>query len=191
MRGRRAPERIHQQQQLHQVLPRRRGDHFIVCGDGPLPFRITEELTSRYGERVTVILPSRLRHYGPQISALPRVRVLEYPELTTEAFTEAGMQRARAVAVVWQDDVGDFAGLRATELNPALRLVLAIYNRRLGDHIRQLFPDCTVLSGTAMSAPSFVAAALGEGDRAMSGCSGARSTWHGATTWIPCTSCAA
>ena len=40
--------------------------------------------------------------------------------------------------------------------------MLAIYNRRLGDHIRMLFPDCTVLSGTAMSAPSFVAAALGE-----------------------------
>jgi Trk K+ transport system NAD-binding subunit len=40
--------------------------------------------------------------------------------------------------------------------------VLAIYNRRLGDHIRMLFPDCTVLSGTAMSAPAFVAAALGE-----------------------------
>jgi hypothetical protein len=38
----------------------RRSGHFIVCGDGPLSFRITEELTSRYGERVTVILPSRL-----------------------------------------------------------------------------------------------------------------------------------
>ncbi len=143
--------------------PERRGDHFIVCGDGPLAFRITEELTTRYGERVTVILPSRQRNHGPQISALPRVHVLEHPELNAEAFTEAGVQRARALAVVWQDDVGNFhAGLRATELNPALRLVLAIYNRRLGDHIRQLFPDCTVLSGTAMSAPSFAAAALGE-----------------------------
>ena len=47
------------------------------------------------------------------------------------------------------------------ELNPGLRLVLAIFNRRLGDHIRMFFTDCTVLSGTAMSAPSFVAAALG------------------------------
>lgn len=63
----------------------RRGDHLIVCGDGPLAYRIAEELTSRY--------------------------------------------------------------------NPGLRLVLAIFNRRLGDHIRLLFPDCTVLSGTAMSAP--------------------------------------
>ena len=140
-----------------------RGDHLIVCGDGPLSYRITEELTSRYGERVTVILPSLRRNYGPQISALARVQVLEHPELSSQAFTDAGVQSARALAVVWQDDVGNLhAGLRATELNPGLRLVLAIFNRRLGDHIRMLFPDCTVLSGTAMSAPSFVAAALGE-----------------------------
>ena len=148
------------------ALPRRadrRGDHLIVCGDGPLSYRITEELTSRYGERVTVILPSRRRNHGPQISALPRVRVLEHAELSSQAFTDADVQSARALAVVWQDDVGNLhAGLRAQELNPGLRLVLAIFNRRLGDHIRMLFPDCTVLSGTAMSAPAFVAAALGE-----------------------------
>jgi Trk K+ transport system NAD-binding subunit len=148
------------------ALPRRadrHGGHLVVCGDGPLAYRITDELTSRYGERVTVILPSRRLNHGPQISALSRVRVLEYPELSTQAFSDADVRSARAVAVVWQDDIGNLhAGLRAQELNPGLRLVLAIFNRRLGDHIRLLFPDCTVLSGTAMSAPSFVAAALGE-----------------------------
>ena len=148
------------------ALPRRAdrpGDHFIVCGDGPLSYRVTEELTSRYGERVTVILPSRRRNYGPQISALAGVRVLEHPELSSQAFTDADVQSARALAVIWQDDVGNLhAGLRAQELNPGLRLVLAIFNRRLGEHIRMFFPDCAVLSGTAMSAPSFVAAALGE-----------------------------
>ncbi|MGD0066315.1 MAG: NAD-binding protein [Streptosporangiaceae bacterium] len=141
----------------------RLGDHLIVCGDGPLAYRITEELTSRYDEQVTVILPSAQRNHGPQISALPGVRVLEHPELSIQAFTHADVQGARALAVLRQDDVGNLhAGLRAQELNPGLRLVLAIFNRRLGDHIRLLFPDCTVLSGTAMSAPSFVAAALGE-----------------------------
>ena len=148
------------------ALPRRadrRGDHLIVCGDGPLAYRITEELTSRYGERVTVILPSRQRDHGPRLAALPGVRVLEHPELSTEAFADAGVASARALAIVWQDDVGNLhAGLRAQELNSGLRLVLAVFNRSLGEHIRLLFPDCTVLSGTAMSAPSFVAAALGE-----------------------------
>ncbi len=141
----------------------RLGDHLIVCGDGPLAYRIAEELTSRYGEQVTVILPSAQRNHGPQISALPGVRVLEHPELSIQAFTHADVQGARALAVLRQDDVGNLhAGLRAQELNPGLRLVLAIFNQRLGDHIRLLFPDCTVLSGTAMSAPSFVSAALGE-----------------------------
>ena len=87
------------------ALPRRadrRGDHLIVCGDGPLAYRITEELTNRYSERVTVVLPSRRRNYGPQISALARVRVLEYPELSSQAFTDADVRSARAVAVLWQ-----------------------------------------------------------------------------------------
>ena len=169
------------------ALPRRadrRGDHLIVCGDGPLSYRITEELTSRYGQRVTVILPDRRHNHGPQISALPRVRVLEYPELSSQAFTDAGVQSAQALAVVWQDDVGNLhAGLRAQELNPGLRLVLAIFNGRLGEHIRMLFPDCTVLSGTAMSAPSFVAARWASLPPATSGCSGAPCTWPGRTTW--------
>jgi len=113
----------------------RRGDHLIVCGDGPLSYRITEELTSRYGERVTVILPDRRNHHGPQISALPRVRVLEYPELSSQAFTDADVQSARALAVVWQDDVGNLhAGLRAQELNPGLRLVLAIFTASRRPH---------------------------------------------------------
>jgi len=139
------------------------GNHFIVCGDNSLAYRITQELTSRYGKAVTVILPSRRKKGGPLIAALPGVTVLERAELTSEAFTDAGVQSASALALAWQDDVGNFhAGLRAQELNPALRLVLAVFNRRLGEHIRGFFPDCTVLSGSAMAAPSFVAAALGE-----------------------------
>jgi Trk K+ transport system NAD-binding subunit len=148
------------------ALPRRAdrlGGHHIVCGDGSLAYRITEELTTRYGERVTVILPSRQRNYGPQLSAMPRVRVLEHPAPSSQAFTDANVAAARALAVVLDDDVGNFhAGLRATELNPGLRLVLAIFNQRLGEHIRMLFPDCTVLSGATMAAPAIVAAALGE-----------------------------
>jgi Trk K+ transport system NAD-binding subunit len=145
------------------VPPPLPGQHSIVCGDSQLAYRIALELTSRYGEEVTVLLPSRTARHGPQISALPGVTVLERAALTSEAFIDAGVGSARAVALVAQDDIGNFhAGLRAQELNSGIRLVLAVFNRRLGEHIRGFFPDCTVLSGTAMAAPSFVAAALGE-----------------------------
>jgi Trk K+ transport system NAD-binding subunit len=139
------------------------GNHFIVCGDGPLAYRTIEELTSRYREQVTVILPSRRRNSGPRISELPGVHILERPELTSEVFTEAAVASARAVALLWQDDIANFhAALRAQDLHPGIRLVVSVFNTRLGEHFRPFFTDCTVLSGTAMAAPSFVAAALGE-----------------------------
>jgi Trk K+ transport system NAD-binding subunit len=138
-------------------------DHLIVCGDDPLAFRIVEELTARYGERVTVIVPSREHSTAPRIARLPGVRVIERAELDSGAFADAQVQSARALALVSQDDLGNFhAALRAQDLNPDLRLVVAIFNTGLGERMRGFFHDCAVLSGSAMAAPSFVAAALGE-----------------------------
>jgi Trk K+ transport system NAD-binding subunit len=139
------------------------GNHFIVCGDGPLAYRVAMELTSRYGERVVLVLPARLRDHGPQIGDLPGVTLLEREDLTTQTLTDARVASARALALVGQDDIANFhAGLRAQDLNPDLRLVMAAFNRRLGEHLRGFFTDCTVLSSSQMAAPSFVAAALGE-----------------------------
>jgi Trk K+ transport system NAD-binding subunit len=138
-------------------------DHLIVCGDDALAYRIVEELTARYGERVTVILPSRERSHAPRIARLPGVRVIERAELDSEAFADAQVQSARALALLSQDDLGNFhAALRAQDLNPDLRLVVAIFNTGLGERMRGFFHDCAVLSDSAMAAPSFVAAALGE-----------------------------
>jgi Trk K+ transport system NAD-binding subunit len=140
-----------------------RPGHLVVCGDQSLAYRVTEELTVRYGEDVTVILPSRDRNQGPQIAQLPGVQLIERPALTDEAFEQARVGSARALALLHQDDVGNFhAALRANELNPDIRLVLHIFNHRLGERVRAFFPDCAVLSESAVAAPPFVAAALGE-----------------------------
>jgi len=140
-----------------------RRDHLVVCGDDALAARVIEELTTTYGEDVTVLLRSREAGYGPRIARLPRVRIIERAELDHSAFTAAGVQSARSLALLRQDDLGNFhAALRAQEINPGLRLVVAIFNTSLGERIRTFFRDCAVLSGSSMSAPSFVAAALGE-----------------------------
>ena len=138
-------------------------DHLIVCGDDALALRMVEELAGRYGEQVTVILPSAARGHGRRISQLPGVRIIERADLDHQAFLDAGLPSARALALLRQDDLGNFhAALRAQELNPDLRLVLAIFNTGLGERIRAFFTDCAVLSEASMAAPSFVAAALGE-----------------------------
>jgi Trk K+ transport system NAD-binding subunit len=138
------------------------GNHFIVCGDGSLAYRIASELTSRYDEDVVVVLPDPAKNYGPQITALGGVTVLSHAALTSDAFIEAGVATARGLALVGSDDLVNFhAALRADELNPGLRIVVAAFNRRLGQHIRGFFRDCTVLSSSETAAPSFVSAALG------------------------------
>jgi Trk K+ transport system NAD-binding subunit len=138
----------------------------IVCGDDPLTHRLIEELVSRYGVAVTAIVPSRRRHHGPQIAALLSRnggRVVESDRLDVEAFRQAGAASADALAIVKQDDVGNIhAALQAQEVNPKIRLVIRMFNVRLGQGIRRLFNDCRVLSDAQMAAPAFVSAALGE-----------------------------
>jgi len=139
------------------------GNHLIVCGDTPLAYRISRELTRRYGETVVVVLPDRTKNHGPRIAALPGVTVLERAELTSNALREAGVATARAAALVGWDDLANFhAALRAQELNAELRIVVGADNRRLGDHITGLLRDCTVLSSSQLAGPALVEAALGD-----------------------------
>jgi Trk K+ transport system NAD-binding subunit len=143
--------------------PAAQHDHLIVAGDSPLAYRVITELTKTYGQRVTVLLKSRDAGEGPGISGLPGVRVIERADLSSDAFAHAQVQSARALAIFGTDDLAGFhAALRAQELNPGLRLVVAVANTGLGERMRAFFPDCAVLSSSAMAAPSFVAAALGE-----------------------------
>jgi Trk K+ transport system NAD-binding subunit len=141
----------------------RRSPHLVVCGDDALAYQLVEELVTRIGDEVTVILPSVQRNHGPRIAALPKVRVIEAPDLSEAVFRAARVEQASAVALVGQDDVGNIhAALRVQELNSELRLVIRFFNMSLGHRIRALFPGCDVLSDAATAAPSFVAGALGE-----------------------------
>ncbi|HET9256347.1 MAG TPA: NAD-binding protein [Pseudonocardiaceae bacterium] len=140
-----------------------RSPHLVVCGDNPLAYRLVEELVTQIGDEVTVILPSIERNYGPSIASLPKVRVVEAPELNERAFRAARVEQASAVALVNQDDVGNIhAALRVQELNSELRLVIRFFNMSLGQRIQALFPGCAVLSDADTAAPSFVAGALSE-----------------------------
>ncbi len=138
-------------------------DHVILCGANALASRMAEELTARYGLAVVAIVPSAASSHGARMAAMPGVRVLERGELAEEAFLAAGLPAARGLAILHQDDLGNFhAALRAQELSPQLRLVIAIFNSGLGERIRSFFADCAVLSEAQMAAPSLIAAALGE-----------------------------
>ncbi|MEU1818507.1 NAD-binding protein [Streptomyces roseifaciens] len=182
----------------------------VVCGDDGLVHRLAAELSGVYGERVTVVLPPAREARQRPAPALGRaaalfgrvtgvvgragapdrngtaaggglVRVLEAAEPGEEAFAEAGVAHATALALVYDDDETNVqAALLARRLNPRVRLVIRLYNRRLGEHLAKLLDQAaqvaaavdgtfvadteaattTVLSDADTAAPVLVTAAV-------------------------------
>lgn len=136
--------------------------HYVICGSDPLIYTIAEELAG-HRVRVTAVVPPRIRADVPELSALRGVRVLRAERLDERTFRAAGLEGADALALVNPDDVGNIhAALCAQAVESDLRLIMRMFNPSLGNGVKQLFADCTVLSDAAMAAPAFVAASLGE-----------------------------
>ncbi|MGF0171197.1 NAD-binding protein [Streptomyces sp. Marseille-Q5077] len=149
----------------------------VVCGDDGLAHRLAAELRGVYGEQVTLLVPPSERTVrtpvvgraraasaallGAVTAAVNRagggaaggsepagsIRVVEAPEATEAALADAGVERADALALVYDDDETNIrAALTARRLNPRLRLVLRLYNRRLGQHIEELLDQAAALA---------------------------------------------
>ncbi|GAA0710513.1 NAD-binding protein [Dactylosporangium roseum] len=160
------PWSIEQPDDAHRPPLRAPAKRVVVCGDDPLAHRLIEDLIEQYGVQVTAIMPSVRRRHGPEIARLLADhggRVVEAERPDTDAFVRADLAGADALALVKQDDIGNLdAALQAQELVPGLRLVIRMFNLRLGGSVRRNFADVRVLSDAQMAAPTFVSEALGE-----------------------------
>ncbi|WP_210580767.1 NAD(P)-binding protein [Streptomyces sp. GESEQ-4] len=170
----------------------------VVCGDDGLAHRLAAELRGVYGEQVTLVVPPSVTTARPPVVGRARAvsvalldrwvsrangepagngRVVEAPEITEAVLADAGVDRAAALALVYDDDETNIrAALTARRINPRLRLVLRLYNRRLGQHIEELLDQAaalatgiddigadastTVLSDADTAAPALAATAL-------------------------------
>ncbi|MFJ4777780.1 potassium channel family protein [Streptomyces sp. NPDC088762] len=176
----------------------------VVCGDDGLSRRLAAELRDVYEERVTLVVPAARnprpalghRGTGRGLALFGRVpaarsrttaagrppeselRVLEAAEPDEEVLAAAGVAGAAALALVYEDDDTNIrAALVARRLNPRLRLVIRLYNRKLGQHLeelldqaaivaepeldrRELDSSTTVLSDADTAAPALAASAI-------------------------------
>ncbi|MFE0462174.1 potassium channel family protein [Kitasatospora sp. NPDC058965] len=137
-------------------------EHYVVCGANALAHRLIVELTEHYKVPVVAVVPDRTQDHGPRIERLEGVAaVLEFGTLTPEALAAAGAAGARGLALVDGDDQSNIhAALTAQGLNPTIRIVLRMFNLRLGEQIQSLLTNCAALSGSATAAPAFANAAL-------------------------------
>ena len=92
-------------------------------------------------------------------------RVLEAAVLTEAVLAEAGVEHAAALALVHDDDETNIrAALMARRLNPRLRLVVRLYNRRLGQHIEALLDQASALAMAGIADTGEAAGANAGGD---------------------------
>ncbi len=151
--------------------------HMVVCGDDGLAHRLAAELRGVYREQVTLVVPPSGHQVRQPVVGRARAasaalrdmvsaavsrsgngdpeggepggagRELEAAEPTDEVLAQAGVDRAAALALVYDDDETNIrAALAARRLNPRLRLVLRLYNRRLGRHIEELLDQSAALA---------------------------------------------
>ncbi|KFG74816.1 NAD-binding protein [Streptomyces mutabilis] len=149
----------------------------VVCGDDGLAHRLAAELRGVYREQVTLVVPPSGRRVRQPVVGRARAasaalrdmvsaavnrsgngdpegggpsgtgRELQAAEPTDEVLAQAGVDRAAALALVYDDDETNIrAALAARRLNPRLRLVLRLYNRRLGRHIEELLDQSAALA---------------------------------------------
>jgi Trk K+ transport system NAD-binding subunit len=146
----------------------RRAQRFVICGENLLTLRIVQALR-RQGSAVdiVVVVADRASRYVPEIAASPGVRVVEGGRSDDDrTFLAAGVRGATAVALVDREDVTNIhRALRVQEIDPEVRLVVRLFNTRLGRRIEQILPTATVLSVSETAAPSFVAQAIGRNTR--------------------------
>ncbi|MEU0667439.1 NAD-binding protein [Streptomyces lavendulocolor] len=149
----------------------------IVCGDDALAHRLATELRDVYREHVTLVCPDGASAAGPGLAApvpgrasvfLGRMSaaitgtpagpaaaaapaVVEADEPAETALVSAGVTRAAALALVYDDDETNIRGaLAARRLNPGLRLVVRLYNRKLGQHLEQLLDQAALVTRPGM-----------------------------------------
>ncbi|MET9677807.1 NAD-binding protein [Streptomyces sp. NPDC006482] len=167
----------------------RAGGHMVVCGDDGLAHRLADELREVYRQRVVLVLTGEQAEVrtAERVTApadttsggtVVPVHVSTAQAPTEEALLRAGADRATALALLYEDDETNLrAALAARRLNPGLRLVVRMYNRKLGQRLEELLDQAalvhspgreravldastTVLSDADTAAPALAATAV-------------------------------
>lgn len=135
--------------------------HCIVCGMGAVGYRIVE-LLHRLGETVVVItenVPDERRRRAEGFG----VRVILGDARDDRLLREAGFESAKTViAATDQDLVNIEVALDARRMHPGLPVVIRLFDQELARQLESSLEIRRALGMSALAAPSFTAAALGD-----------------------------
>lgn len=135
--------------------------HVIVCGVGHVGYRIIE-LLREFREPFTVVTREIRPEWRLSIQE-NSLRFIQGDARSIKNLRDAGIETARALFIVTSDDLVNIEiAIDAQKLNPKCALIVRIFDRYLADRIGREVHVRSVLSPALLTAPVFVAAALGE-----------------------------
>jgi Trk K+ transport system NAD-binding subunit len=133
----------------------------VVCGLGQVGYR-TCDLLLRLGENVVVVAQDAREERRRAV--LDRGARLIVADARDEArLVEAGLRDAKALLALTNHDLVNVEiALDAKRLRPDLPVVVRLFDQQLARHLERSFDLRRALGVSAVAAPTFAAAALGE-----------------------------
>ena len=134
-------------------------DHIVLCGLGRVGLRVAQELLA-LKESFVVIERNKECPFADEI--LDRNVPILFGEVRHRKTLElANVGRAKAVILATDDDLANLDGaLTAREINPAIRVVVRLFDDTLATKVAASF-KMPAISTSHVAAPAFVAAATG------------------------------
>jgi Trk K+ transport system NAD-binding subunit len=135
--------------------------HCIVCGMGDVGYRVAE-LLRRLGEEV-VVLTLQAREERQRKAEELGIRILTGDARVDQNLHDAGLASAKLlIAATDQDLVNIEVALDARRMRPDMPVVIRLFDQGLARQLEGTFDVQRALAMSALAAPSFAAAALGE-----------------------------
>lgn len=135
--------------------------HCIVCGLGDIGYRVVE-LLHRLGETVTVVTLAA-REERRRAAEARGVRVLLGDARVEQLLLDAGLASAKLVIAATDADLVNIeVALDARRLRPEIPVVIRLFDQDLARQLEGTFDVQRALGMSALAAPSFAAAALGD-----------------------------
>lgn len=134
-------------------------NHTVLVGLGHLGYRVAQNLF-KMEEPVVVI------ELNPNADLVGTVQAMNIPVIQDDAARQtvleaAGIRRAKTIVLCSQNDSMNLQiAVKARNLNPAVRVVIRIFDDDFAESLQQQF-GFVALSATSMAAPAFAASAAG------------------------------
>ena len=138
-------------------------DHVVLCGLGTVGYRVLNGLRTQE-EPVAVLEQDSTNRFLPLVRAGgPETPVVVGDARLHESLTLANVAAARCIICATSDDMANIqTALNARQINPRIRVVLRAFDVQTAQQVAETFGFEVALSASALAAPTFVAAALGQ-----------------------------